>query len=325
MACLSCDFGGSSVKYALVGRDAGLTEAGLVPAPLSGREAFVETVGGLYDRFRDRIEGIAISLPGMIDPESGTLIASGVYAPILAGQAIPSLLRDRCPTRITVENDGKCGALAESWDGTLKGVEVGAVLVVGTAIGGGVIVGGNVLHGYGFSSGEFSFAMTNGDAYTPLNAVWMNGSTLGLTYKVCKYKNLDLSVQDAAGALIKYDRLFRDAFPKPAGEPAPIRADGRAIFRWLDEGDPDAERAYREFLRSLVILIHNIQVTVAPETVVLGGGLSREKRLLPDLRGEQEAFWEACMVPPALRSRVVLSRYLRECNLIGAACHFYHP
>ena len=283
MRCLACDFGGSSVKYALVDHAAILTEAGEVEAPLQTKEAFTETVAKLYERFGNRVDGIAISLPGLIDAETGLHHGSGAYAPILSGQNIIRLLQARCPTRITVENDGKCGALAEAWNGSLSDVATGAVLVLGTAIGGGVVLNGDVQRGYCFSAGEFSFAVTGGDTYSMLNEAWMNVGVIGLTYKVCKYKNLDLSCQDTAPMLLRYDRLFRDRFPAAEGEPYPVKADGRQIFRWLDEGDADTWRAYREFLRSLTILIHNIQVCIAPERIALGGGLSREARLLPDL------------------------------------------
>ena len=118
MRCLACDFGGSSVKYALVDHAAILTEAGEVEAPLQTKEAFTETVAKLYERFGNRVDGIAISLPGLIDAETGLHHGSGAYAPILSGQNIIRLLQARCPTRITVENDGKCGALAEAWNGS---------------------------------------------------------------------------------------------------------------------------------------------------------------------------------------------------------------
>lgn len=322
MRCIACDFGGSSVKYALVDHAAILTEKGETDAPLQSREAFVDTVAKLYERFGNRVDGIAVSLPGLIDAKTGMHHGSGVYAPILRGHNVIQLLQERCPTRITVENDGKCGALAEAWNGALSDVRTGAVLVLGTAIGGGIILNGDVQRGCCFSAGEFSFAVTGGDDYSMLNEAWMNVGVIGLTYKVCKYKNLDLSCQDAAPMLLRYDGLFRDRFPSPEGKPAPVKADGRQIFRWLDEGDADTWRAYREFLHSLTILIHNIQVCVAPDRIALGGGLSREGRLLSDLAAEQEVFYERAMVPPSLRSHITTSRYLRDCNLIGAAYHF---
>ncbi len=65
MKCLVCDFGGSSVKYALVDEFAVMENSGKVAAPLGSLEDFVECIGKLYDRYKDEIEGIAVSIgPG---------------------------------------------------------------------------------------------------------------------------------------------------------------------------------------------------------------------------------------------------------------------
>lgn len=322
MRCLACDFGGSSVKYALVDHDANLTDSGSVPAPLSSKEEFVGTISHLYEHFRDRVDGIAISLPGLLDPRTGVHYGSGAYSSILKGENIVHLVTERCGVRVSVENDGKCGALAEAWCGSLSNVKTGVVLVLGTAIGGGVIVNGDVLHGRSFSAGEFSFSVTGGDGYSMLNEAWMNVGMIGLTYKVCKYKNLDFTIQDASPMLLKYDRIFGPRFPEPTGSPIKIKADGKQIFRWLDANDPDAWRAYREFLHSLTIMIHNIQICIAPERISLGGGLSREKRLLPDLLAEQQTFYKAGGIPESLRSELTTSTFLGECNLIGATYRY---
>ena len=70
MKILALDFGGSSVKYGVVDENAVITESGKLPAPLSSVEEFADTVAGLYDKFKDQVSGIGVSLPGNIDPES---------------------------------------------------------------------------------------------------------------------------------------------------------------------------------------------------------------------------------------------------------------
>ena len=85
----------------------------------------------------------------------------------------------RCPVKVAVENDGKCGALAEAWKGALAGVKDGAVLVLGSGIGGGVIVNGKVHRGYNFTAGEFSFLLTGRDR-SIMDAAWMSVGMLGV-------------------------------------------------------------------------------------------------------------------------------------------------
>ena len=79
---------------------------------------------------------------------------------------------------------------------------------------------------------------------------------------------------------------------------------------------------YEQFLHSLALLVHSIQLCNAPEKIVIGGGLSRVERLLPDLQAELERLYEVCLVPASAQAHLCKSRYLDECNLLGAAYHF---
>ena len=133
MQCLACDFGGSSVKYALVDHRARMRDNGCCPAPLDSLTAFLDCLAQLYARFSGQAAGIALSLPGFIDAERGLHLGSGAYGPILKQQFVAKLVSARCGVPVSMENDGRCGALAELWDGALAGARDGAVLILGTA------------------------------------------------------------------------------------------------------------------------------------------------------------------------------------------------
>ena len=300
MKCLAMDFGGSSIKYAVVNEQAELEQTGSAPAPLGSVEEFVDSVEKLYLQYRDEISGIALSLPGVIDAETGEHHGSGVYQELLAGKNVKELISARCPVKVAVENDGKCGALAEAWKGALAGVKDGAVLVLGSGIGGGVIVNGKVHRGYNFTAGEFSFLLTGRDR-SIMDAAWMSVGMLGVTYQTCKRKNLDFSVQDAGDVIASFDQMLGDRYPKFDQPPQKIKADGKQFFQWLEEGDRDVTEIYQEFLHSLAILVENIQICLAPQRIVIGGGLSKAQRLLPEICN---------------------SRYLNECNLLGAVYNY---
>lgn len=322
MKCLACDFGGTSVKYALVDNKASITEHGKLPAPLASVDQFQDTVENLYCRFKDEIDGISISLPGYIDPSSGFLFDSGLYVP-LYNKNIPDLLKERCPVSIVVENDGKCGALSETWNGALKDVNDGAVIILGSGVAGGIVKDKRVHWGKGFTAGELSYMLTSSDSHTFNDMALMHIGMLGMTYKMCKYKNLDFSVQDSDETVASFDHLFSDQFPKPVGKPKKIKADGNQIFRWLEEGDPDAVRVYKIFIKSLAMMIFNTQIVYAPERIVIGGGLSREKRIYGDLEKELNRYYSGCSLSERLKSEVVQSVYLDECNLLGAAYNYF--
>lgn len=321
MKCLALDFGGSSVKYAVVNEQAHLECSDKFPAPLGSVNEFVDTVGKLYDRFRGQIEGIAISMPGHISPDEGILFDSGAYE-ALYGTCIFDILKERCPVPIALENDGKCAALAEAWKGELSECRDGAVIVLGSGIAGGIIKDGKIHSGRDFSAGELSYLITDPTQKTPLGCAYMSAAMHGLCYRTCKAKNLDLSIQDSASILQWLDGLIQMPYADPNGSLKKIKSDGVQIFRWLSEGDPEVELIYRNFIRSLAVVVHSVQICYAPEKIVIGGGLSLQDCIFEDLNKELQSYYCGLELGEELHAKVVKSSYLNECNLIGAMYNY---
>ena len=135
------DVGGTFVKYAWMSVDGDIQEKGKYPTPTKEEESvpeFVESLGQIYDKYKDQgVEGIALSLPGLIDAENG-IIRNGGGIKYLKDAHLAELLGARCDgVKISMENDGKCAALAEVWMGNAKGCKNAAVVILGTGIGGG--------------------------------------------------------------------------------------------------------------------------------------------------------------------------------------------
>lgn len=321
MKILALDFGGSSVKYGIVDENAQLTDTGKVPAPLNSVDEFLDTVCGLYDKYASCVSGIGISLPGNIDPGSGMLFGSGVYTPMY-GYSITELVKKKCGVSVSVENDGKCGALSEAWNGSLRDCADGIVIILGSGIAGGLIKGHRIHSGKWFNAGEFSYIVSKPGDYSLLSSACMQVGMLGVTYKLCKMKNLDFSVQDAAGTLQYMDSLFASRFPAPHGEPAKIRADGKQFFEWIYAGDSDALKVYDEFRVALGALVFNAQICFAPQKIVIGGGLSKEPPVVPDIISELRRYNEGYGISDKMQAEVVPSTYRGEANLCGAAYNF---
>ena len=174
---LTLDVGGSAIKYALLQEDLTILEKSSVPTPMDTLENFIETIGKIYDQFQDQIDGMALSMPGIIDPERGYQYTGGALRYIDKLETV-EVLKKRCPTNITIGNDAKCAANAEIGFGNLQDIQDGAVVILGTGIGGCLIKDHKVHTGKHFSAGEFSFIKTNNlDPFT-WNHAW------------CKTKNI---------------------------------------------------------------------------------------------------------------------------------------
>lgn len=323
MNILAMDFGGSSVKYALVDEDGAMSKAGKKkPAPVKTIEQFQETVSEIYKMFANEITGISFSIPGYIDSKNGFLMGSGAYTN-LYGCNIVELAHEIVNLPVTIENDGKCGALAEVWKGGLSDCEDGVVLILGSGIAGGIIKNRQIHSGKNFTAGEFSNYIVDPANPSFLGEAVMNCAAFGLTYRLCKAKNIDLGYQDLGEIMIRTDQTFGSNFKAFEKEPVKMKVNGKQLNKWLQENDETAQKVYDDFLISLAFMIVNIQITYSPDKIIIGGGLSRINNMLQNLREKLDIFYKGTGFTAELQASVELSRYLDECNLIGAGYNFF--
>lgn len=134
------DVGGTAIKYAAM-TDGEMDGKGEVPTPATCSGDFLAAIEGVLDALHAEgdIEGVALSLPGVIDAERGLVVTSGAL-PCNDG-ARASAWEERWGVPVRIDNDARCATMAELSCGNLVGVETRAVLAFGTGVGGGIVVG----------------------------------------------------------------------------------------------------------------------------------------------------------------------------------------
>ena len=156
---LVIDAGGTAVKYALMNESAKILERGKFPTPGyvdHTLEDFLQRLDVVVEKYQKQIEGIAVSMRGMLDSRKGYCVTGGMLA-YFSEVPVVQLLEQRYKLPVTIENDGKCAALAEKWKGSLKDCRNGAVVVLGTGVGGGIIIDHKLYRGGHFTAGEYSY------------------------------------------------------------------------------------------------------------------------------------------------------------------------
>lgn len=123
-------------------------------------------------------------------------------------------MKEKCLTKITIENDGKCAALAEVWKGSLK--DYGVVIVLETGVGGGIIRDKKIYKGKNFFAGEFSFVATN------INDTKNNENCGGISSQDILIKYIQKNVD-------KYHKGFKFDIPKPNVVRCKFRNDANLI------------------------------------------------------------------------------------------------
>ena len=154
MKILAVDVGGTFIKYAVMNYSAEIFERGKIPTPLDCKENFYAAIHKLYKTFD--VEGIALSMPGIVDSARGILVKS-VALNFCNGCNVVNELGELCGCKVTIENDARCAALAEAELGALSDVDDGFVMLFGTMIGGAFIKNRKVYKGFHNSAGEISF------------------------------------------------------------------------------------------------------------------------------------------------------------------------
>jgi N-acetylglucosamine kinase len=128
---LSFDIGGSRIRAGRAGKDGGVVALGAVPTPLDDFTGFVQALSGFAG---DWTKGIAISIAGVVDPESGRLKVANI--PCLNGRALAAELGHALTLPVWVFNDADCFALAEAGLGAGRGHRNVFGIILGTGVGG---------------------------------------------------------------------------------------------------------------------------------------------------------------------------------------------
>lgn len=296
---LGIDVGGTFIKYALMNQDADILEKGEIPTPYESRDHFIDTLADLYEKYPEVI-GIAVSIPGGVDAEKGFITNPGNLS-YNQNSNLKELLEKRILKRtgkevpVFLENDGKAAALAEVWKGNLQGVENGAVIILGTGIGGGIVINGEVLKGKNFFAGEMSFVLPDLRSSGFENVLAMNASTAALTGRSAK----------AAGL-------------------ASEEVDGFKVMELLNQNHPGVSEVFDDVCEQLAGLIYNLICLLNVEKVLIGGGISRQPLIVDTIRKKTNEkisrVREAGMPIPGVE--VDVCRYFNDSNLIGALANF---
>lgn len=155
---IGVDIGGTKTVVGLVDSDGSVIRSRVVPTPSQNSEALYSVVADVVAQVAGpgvgdgTIVGIGIGVAGLVDAPGRTV----VFAPHLAWRAEPVAARFEALIGLPVEidNDVAAAAWAEYAFGVGKGADPLLVVTVGTGLGGGIVIGGQLIRGATGASGE---------------------------------------------------------------------------------------------------------------------------------------------------------------------------
>ncbi|ALK97315.1 N-acetylglucosamine kinase [Massilia sp. WF1] len=287
---LSCfDIGGSAIKSAVASADGQIGALTRVPTPAHDFAAFTAAMQALIDAGGPS-RGVAISIAGVIDPLDGRIKCANI--PCIDGRTLAADLSTAFGLPVWIVNDADSFALAEAQAGAGRGHANVFGLILGTGVGGGLVLGGRLIGGPGGFAGEWG----HGPAAAPLAGVPRFACGCGQTG--C----LD-TVGGARGLERLHFALHRQSL------------DSRAIVDAWQAGDADAGRTiacWTELLAGpLAMLVNTVGASILP----VGGGLANSAPLIARL----DLAVRAGILRKTDAPIVVPGRSGAEPGLIGAA------
>ena len=308
---LGIDLGGTNIKagvvddeFRIVGRAKAKTG---MPRPAEEvMDAMAECAGKAAEDagvFWEQIERIGVGVPGTANEDTGVV----EYANNLMFETVPvrAYLQEKLHKEVDITNDANAAAVGEVLAGAAKGASNAVAVTLGTGVGGGIIIDGRLFTGLHYGGAELGHM----------------GIVMGGRQCTCGRRGC-LEAYASATGLIRTTKEAMDAHPdslmwKLTAENGG-RVSGRTAFQAAKQGDAAAQAAVDTFIGQLGYGLANIINILAPEVLVIGGGVSNEGENL--LRPLVESVRPQLYVRvPEKQTRIVLATLGNDAGLIGAA------
>ncbi len=270
--CFGIDIGGTSVKLGLFSDQGSLLDKWEIPTRKedSGSHILEDVAESINKKMaadkldRERIIGIGIGVPGPVT-EDGTVINC-----VNLGWGVFNVAEET--KRLTgfetkVGNDANVAALGEMWQGGGRGYKNLIMVTLGTGVGGGVILNGEILTGSNGAAGEIGHITVNFKEEDKCN---------------CGRNGCLEQFASATGIVKEAKRLL-----EKSEEPSKLRdvqhLSAKVIFDYAKEGDALSVESVDQLCRYLAIAMSHIAHVVDPQAFVIGGGVSKAGTMLTDL------------------------------------------
>ena len=273
---VAVDVGGTKILTAVVSDRGEILAQRRAETPQTGVDPVLEVItatvlAALHDARvpAGEIAGVGVGAPGPLNPDSGIVFE----APNLSGwRDVP--LKDSLEARLSlpvfVEHDATAAALGEWWRGAGRGVHDLIYLTVGTGIGGGIIIGDQVVHGVTGTAGEVGH-MTIDVNGPPCPC----GRSTGCLEALASGTAIARMAREAIAAEVQTAVLAI-----AGGDPNAVEA--AHVVEAARQGDRVAREIFGRAATYLGVGVANLLNLLNPARVIIGGGVSKAGDLLFD-------------------------------------------
>ncbi|MEM7671189.1 MAG: ROK family protein [Pseudomonadota bacterium] len=291
MPRLGVDLGGTKIEAVLIGDEGQILGRERVATPKGNYDATLSAIALAIDSVAAPPDlPLGIGTPGSIGPATGLIRNSN--STVLNGTRLDQDLRERLHRNVRIANDADCFALAEARAGAGRGAATVFGAILGTGVGGGIVIDGKLLGGPNRLAGEWGHNPLRNDAAAgPLPPCYCG--QLGCVEAWCSGPAVEAAFRERTGEALSVQDI------------AARRLGGCAVAAEIID-------THTSRLAAALAVVVNI---IDPEVIVLGGGLSHLDHLYTDLplRMMPHVFSDVFVTP------VVKNELGDSAGVIGAA------
>jgi fructokinase len=267
---IGIDLGGTKIEGLVLDETGGELIRRRIPTPRGDYAAIIRAIAGFVRALEAETDAgqarVGVGIPGAISPATG--LVRNANTTEINGHALDRDLSEALAREVRVENDANCFALSEAVDGAGQGARVVFGVIIGTGVGGGLVVDGRLIAGRQRIAGEWG--------HNPLP--WPSVE----------------EVRDAPPCFCGKRGCIETWVSGPAFARDHHQASGRQ--RRAEEiiaaapDDIDAEAAYRRYAERLARGLAALVNVIDPDVIVLGGGMANVARLYEELPSLMRPF-----------------------------------
>lgn len=303
---IGVDLGGTKIEIAALDAGGHIIERVRVATPQGDYEATLRVLADLVARVERSLGGqatrgssVGVAIPGSLSPATGRLRNSNSVC--LNGRPFKQDLERVLGREVRIENDANCFALSEAIDGAGRGAEVVFGAILGTGVGGGVVVNGRVLRGANSIGGEWG--------HNPLP--WPRPEELPGRACFCGRAGCIETYLSGPGLAADYAAHRRPDHSPEDG----ARVSGEEIVAGAEAGDAACQAALGRYEERLARALASVINLLDPDVIVLGGGLSNVRRWYETV----PRLWGATVFSDVIRTRLARNLHGDSSGVRGAA------
>lgn len=298
---IGIDLGGTNTKMGVVNAQGKVLDVIEQPTPTDPEQAIQQMTQNCKQLAKQanlpwkHIQGVGIGLPGFLDIPNGTIL----NLTNLNWRNIPirDQMEELLQTRVQIDNDANVAAFGEAWCGAGKGIDDCICVTLGTGVGGGIIVRGELVYGLKGFAGEIGHIQIDS-----------NGAKCNCGQTGCLE-----TISSATGIT----RLANEAIAQGQPTALPRYPTAYEVFQAALQNDPVGRQVINQAIEALALAFAQLSVILNPACFVIGGGISKAGDAL--LNPLKKAYQKLALSHVSQGVKIVQATLGNQAGFIGAA------